>query len=104
VANPGILQWFDAAAFANPANFTFGDSGVNILRGPGSWNVDSVLSKNFALGADARVLQFRFEAFNLFNHANFGQPNANINTPAQVGRIFGAGAPRILQLALKLNF
>jgi hypothetical protein len=104
VAEPSITQWFDATAFTNPANFTFGNSGVNILRGPGSWNLDGILSKNFPLGAESRFLQFRFEAFNVFNHANFGQPNANINTPAQVGRIFSAEAPRILQLALKLNF
>jgi hypothetical protein len=104
VPNPNIIQWFDAAAFTNPANFTFGDSGVNILRGPGSSNLDAVLSKSFPLGSESRWLQFRFEAFNVFNHANFGQPNANINLPAQVGRIFSAGAPRILQLALKLNF
>lgn len=104
VANPSITQWFNAAAFSNPANFTFGNSGVNILRGPGLQNLDAILSKNFALGSETRRLQFRFEAFNVFNHANFGQPNANINQPAQVGRIFGAAAPRILQLALKFSF
>ncbi|MDX2180780.1 MAG: carboxypeptidase regulatory-like domain-containing protein [Bryobacteraceae bacterium] len=104
VDNPTIDRWFDAAAFVNPAAFTFGNSGVNILRGPGSVNLDGILSKSFPLGRESRYLQFRFEAFNVFNHANFGQPNANINQPAQVGRIFSAGAPRILQLALKLYF
>lgn len=104
VDDPSTERWFDASAFANPPAFTYGNSGVNILRGPGSQNIDAVLSRNFRLGADTRLLQFRFEAFNVFNHANFGQPNANINQPAQVGRIFGADAPRILQLALKLSF
>lgn len=104
VTNPTITQWFDASAFTNPANFTYGNSGVNILRGPGSQNIDAILSKNFPLGAESRYLQFRFEAFNAFNHANFGQPNANINQPAQVGRIFSAAAPRVLQLALKIYF
>lgn len=104
VADPTIDQWFDASAFTNPVSFTFGNSGVNILRGPGSQNIDAILSKNFPLGAESRYLKFRFEAFNAFNHANFGQPNANINTPAQVGRIFSAAAPRVLQLALKLYF
>ncbi len=104
VPNPGILQWFDASVFSNPANFTFGNSGVNILRGPGSQTLDAILSKDFPLGSDSRRLQFRFEAFNVFNHANFGQPNANINQPAQVGRIFAAGPARILQVALKVSF
>jgi Carboxypeptidase regulatory-like domain len=104
VSAPNILQWFDASAFVNPANFTYGTSGVNILRGPGSQNLDAILSKSFRLGKESRWLQFRFEGFNVLNHANFGQPNGNINQPTQVGRIFGAGAPRILQLALKLNF
>lgn len=104
VAEPAIEQWFDSTAFLNPANFTFGNSGVNILRGPGYRNVDAILSKNFPLGGEARFVQFRFEAFNALNQTNFGQPNANINQPAQVGRVFSAGAPRVLQLALKLNF
>lgn len=104
VPNRSIQKWFDPAAFTNPATFTFGNSGVNILRGPGFQNIDAIVSKNFPLGPETRWLQFRFEAFNLFNHANFGQPNANINTPAQVGAIFSAGQPRVLQIALKLNF
>lgn len=105
VEQPNIDRWFDANAFANPAAFTYGNSGVNILRGPGSQNMDAILSKSFQLGGkESRYLQYRFEAFNVFNHTNFGNPNGNINQPAQVGRIFSAGAPRILQMALKLYF
>lgn len=101
---PTIDRWFDASAFANPDAFTFGNSGRNVLRGPSSQSLDAIVSKSFGLGPDSRYLQFRFEAFNALNHANFGQPNTNINQPAQVARIFTAGAPRILQLALKLYF
>jgi hypothetical protein len=105
ISNPTIDRWFDAAAFANPSAFTFGNSGVNILRGPGIQNIDAILSKSFPLGRnESRYLQYRFEAFNVLNRANFANPNANINQPAQVGRIFSAGAPRILQMALKLYF
>ncbi|MCS7023221.1 MAG: carboxypeptidase regulatory-like domain-containing protein [Bryobacteraceae bacterium] len=104
VANPTIERWFDASAFANPAPFTFGNSGRNILRGPGQQTLDGIISKSIGLGTESRYLQFRFEAFNVFNRANFGQPNANINQPLQVGRIFNAGPPRILQMALKLYF
>ncbi len=105
VSDPGIDKWFDPSAFANPAPYTFGNSGVNILRGPGYSNLDAILSKSFGLGSnESRYLQYRFEAFNIFNHANFGNPNTNINQPNAVGRIFSAGAPRILQMALKLYF
>jgi hypothetical protein len=105
VDNPTIDRWFDASAFANPAPFTFGNSGVNILRGPGYSNIDGILSKAFHFSENqSRYLQYRFEAFNVLNHANFDNPNANINQPAQVGRIFSAGPPRILQMALKFYF
>lgn len=103
--NRTIERWFDASAFANPAPFNFGTSGVNILRGPGLQNIDGILSKSFRLGSNEnRYVQYRFEAFNVLNRVNFANPNANINQPAQVGRIFAAGAPRILQMALKLYF
>jgi len=72
VRAPTITHWFDANAFVNPANFTFGTSGVNILRGPGGQNLDAILSKSFRLGKESRSLQFRFEGFNVLNHANFG--------------------------------
>jgi len=45
---------------------------VNILRGPGGQNLDAILSKSFRLGQESRSLQFRFEGFNVLNHANFG--------------------------------
>jgi hypothetical protein len=54
--------------------------------------------------SESRYVQFRSEFFNTFNHPNFGPPNANINQPAQVGRVFSAADPRIVQLALKLFF
>jgi arylsulfatase A-like enzyme len=67
--------------------------------------LNGILSKSFRLGSNEnRYVQYRFEAFNVLNRVNFANPNANINQPAQVGRIFAAGAPRILQMALKLYF
>ncbi|MCI0418824.1 MAG: carboxypeptidase regulatory-like domain-containing protein [Acidobacteria bacterium] len=101
--NPTIDRWFDPSAFANPAAFTFGTSGVNILRADGFQNLDVSLSKNLSLG-ESRYIQIRSEFFNAFNHPNFGAPNANINQPAQVGRVFSADDPRIIQLALKVFF
>jgi Carboxypeptidase regulatory-like domain len=103
VPEPTIDRWFDASAFANPAPFVFGTSGVNILRQDGFQSLDLSISKDFHF-SESRYVQFRSEFFNTFNHPNFGPPNANINQPAQVGRVFSAADPRIVQLALKLFF
>ena len=96
-------QCFNIADFRVPDRFTIGNAGRNILRGPGIANVDLSIFKNFAF-TERMYLQFRAEAFNAFNHTQFGNPNANIELPTQGGRIFSARDPRIGQLALKLYF
>src|SRR5947209_5778701 len=54
-----IDRWFDASAFIAPAQFVFGNSGRNILRGPGTKQLDISLFKSFALGEKGdRRLQF----------------------------------------------
>jgi len=58
--------------------------------------------KNFALG-EARRLQFRAEAFNVANHANFYLPEVDIAS-SNFGRILQSGSPRLFQLALKLIY
>lgn len=98
-----LQRWFDPTAFNTPAIYTFGNLGRNTLFGPGRWNVDSSLFKDFAL-TEKVVLQFRAEAFNLFNHPQFGQPNATVPL-ATAGTITSTvGNPRQLQLALRLQF
>jgi hypothetical protein len=74
-ADPTIDQWFDPAAFRRTAEptATFGSAGRNILRGPGQFNVDASLVKLTRFGKVASEL--RIEAFNLFNHPQFAQPN-----------------------------
>jgi hypothetical protein len=108
--HPTIEQWFDPTAFVAPGNYTYGNSGRNILYGPGTKEVDASLFKNFPLGAEGRRLQFRAEAFNLFNTPQFNNPNAQIGF-AGVARITSAGNPplfqrtsREIQLAVKLYF
>ena len=97
-----IAQYFNKAAFAvNPLG-TFGNSGRNVMIGPGNQTIDFGAIKTFAIHERYRV-QFRAEAFNLFNHANLNNPNANVSA-ATFGTITGAGAPRVLQLALKAMF
>jgi len=104
-----IARWFDTsfntadAAWVTPAQFTYGNSGRNILRGPGRWNVDYSVFKNFAL-TERLGLQFRAEFFNLFNHPQFDLPNPSIGNP-NAGRISATvGVPRDTQFGLRLSF
>jgi hypothetical protein len=79
-----------------------GSTPRNSVRGPGFARTDLSLFKNVRLGATHR-LQFRIEAFNLFNQARFGQPGNQIGT-VNFGRITSADDGRIVQLAVKYNF
>jgi hypothetical protein len=101
-----VEEWISRSAFQrlNPATQAgqFGDAGRNIARGPAYTNVDVSLVRNVTLVHDVR-LQFRAEAFNVANHANFGLPVADLNS-ANFGRILAAGPPRLLQFGLKLTF
>lgn len=81
----------------------FGGAGRNISRGYAFYQVDLGLSKNFSL-TERFKLQFRAEAFNLLNKANFAAPNANISSAAAFGTITSTYDPRKLQFALKLQF
>jgi len=94
--------WFNKAAFAMPAIGTVGTGGINIMRGPGSYNVDAGLFRNFRVTERFKV-QFRAEAFNFLNHTKLSNPNTSLNN-ANFGRILGTASPRIGELALKLTF
>lgn len=81
-----IDRWFDAAAFRVPQPGTFGNSGANVLEGPG-YNMQHVsIAKSFDL---TERLKFTFTAAlsNAFNHPNFTVPRANISSPGTVGTI-----------------
>jgi hypothetical protein len=81
----------------------FGNARRGSLRGPGAYNVDFSLFKDFHF-TEAWNLQFRAEAFNLFNHAQFGTPANTVDVPGFSGQITSAGRGRELQFALKLTF
>jgi len=102
LSNPTTGQWFNTAAFAFPAPGTFGNAGRNILDGPGYQTVNLSLMKNTALSERVN-LQFRAEAFNLFNHPNFNLPDNFLGSPT-FGRITSARDPRHIQFGLKLLF
>lgn len=97
-----IDRWFDLGAFVAPAQFTFGNAGRGILVGPGNYNVDLGLHRNFRLTEQWRM-NLRWEMFNAFNRANFGLPNSAIGGPT-AGQISTTAPARIMQLALKLSF
>ena len=98
-----LAHWYNNCAFAKQASGTFGSASRNDMFGPGTWNVDAALWRTFPF-REKYKLDFRGEAFNLLNHANWGSPGANLNTgvPGQITT--ATGSARILQVALKLNF
>ncbi|GAC1435179.1 MAG: hypothetical protein NVS1B11_19910 [Terriglobales bacterium] len=97
--------------YFNPNFFTleplgqFGNVRPEFFNGPGVDNYDMALTKDTNI-SERWKLQFRAEAFNVFNHASFGGPDGNINNtgPGGFGYVTSAGDPRIMQLALKLLF
>ncbi|MGH9841721.1 MAG: carboxypeptidase-like regulatory domain-containing protein [Blastocatellia bacterium] len=102
--NPGPEKWFKIEDFVPVPRgaFRFGTAGRNILTGPGRRLVDVSLLKNFVF-SDQKRLQFRFEAFNAINAANFQLPNRNIDVP-QAATINQAQNGREIQFGLKLLF
>jgi hypothetical protein len=107
--HPTVQQWFNVGAFAVPALGVYGNEGRNTLRGPGAWNTDISLSRSFPISEKGQRLDFRAEAFNVFNHPRFLNPGsgvlptATMNSPA-FGQITSARDPRIMQFALKYIF
>ena len=109
VSDPTITHWFDTsfgtpgAAWATPAQFTYGNSARNPLRGPHRTNLDFSLFKIAQINERYRV-QFRAEFFNAFNHPQFDLPNATIGS-ASAGVISSTvGSPRDIQMSLRLLF
>jgi hypothetical protein len=102
LANQTSDRWFDTSAFAFPTAGTFGNAGRNILTGPNYFNVNASLVKNTSI-TETINLQFRFEAFNLFNRPNFDLPDNFLGSPT-FGRITSARDPRHLQFGVKLLF
>jgi hypothetical protein len=97
-------QFFNTSAFARVR--TAGTSGTErrgAVTGPGLWRYDMALIKNTKL-AESVQLQFRAEAFNIFNHTNFSTVGTTLTTTSTYGKVTNTRDPRILQLALKLSF
>ena len=95
--------WFDPNQFTRQTFGTFGTSGRNSIHGPGLNNTDLALQKEVQF-SEARKLQLRLEAYNLFNHAQFNLPGANSASTSTFGRITSAHAGRLVQLGAKFYF
>jgi hypothetical protein len=109
-----IAEWINPAAFATPAAGTFGNAPRNVASGPGAWQIDFGAAKSIPLGEQAH-LEFRSEFFNIFNHPQYGLPQATfgvpgfgsitqtVNTTTPVSPV-GSGTPREIQFALRFQF
>jgi hypothetical protein len=99
-----LNQYFTRAAFTQNAPGTFGNTGRNFLKGPGTNYSDAALMKNWTLQERYKI-QFRWELFNAFNHANFNLPDTNPSS-GTYGQITSTGPvkPRVMQAGLKLTF
>jgi hypothetical protein len=109
-----LAEWINPAAFAVPAVGTFGDAPRNVARGPGAWQIDLGAAKRIQLG-ESGWLEFRSEFFNIFNHPQYGLPQATfgipgfgsitqtVNTTTPVSPV-GSGTPREMQFAIRIGF
>ncbi len=105
----GISQnrntWFNPAAYAVPAPFTFGNAGRNSIYGPNLFTADLALDKTFRI-AERAGLQFRWEVFNALNRTNLSLPNGNVDTGTAglITDIASYAPMRNMQLGLHLTW
>jgi hypothetical protein len=96
-------RWFNTDAFVAPPAFTFVNAPRNSVYDPGLWKTDVTIQREFAVHEDVR-LEFRAEAYNVFNVTNCGTPERFVNTP-QFGSVIMAATPaRQIQFVGRLKF
>jgi hypothetical protein len=97
-------KWFNTGAFRAPANFTYGNSAYNLLWGPHFQNWDMSLAKDTTI-VESMKLQLRMDAFNVFNHPQFGLPGATVTNLANYGVITSTvGSARTVSFGAKILF
>ena len=97
-----LKNFLNPAAFQQPALGTYGNVGYASVEGPGTWQLDTAVSRVFQVRENQK-LEFRAEAYNLTNSLRKGNPATALNNPT-FGQINSAADPRILQFALKYVF
>ncbi len=103
--------WINPAAFRVPAPGTWGNAGRNLALGPSLYQLDLGLSKRVAL-RERSAIEFRAEAFNIFNRAQYGDPIGDFTVLSQFGVIqstinttpIGTGTPRQIQFMMRFGF
>jgi hypothetical protein len=103
LSNPTANAWFNTSCFASAPAGELGNAARAPLYGPRFANTDISAIKHFHLPYEGVRLDFRAEFFNLLNHTNFASPTPDVSSPA-FGTINQSLDPRVIQLALKLNF
>jgi hypothetical protein len=96
-------HFYNPAAFAAPAPFTFGNAGRNILPGIGNQVIDFALHRRFTIH-ERHSIELRAEAFNFFNHPNLGIPGPYPDFGPFFGKAFSVGDPRRMRFALRYDF
>ncbi len=100
------LQYFNSAAFTDNVIGTPGNVARRYFSGPGMFNTDAVLHRNFQI-REGNELELRLEVFNLFNHVQFFGPaavNGDVDNSQLFGKVQNSAAPRLMQLAAKYTF
>ncbi|MCC6540046.1 MAG: TonB-dependent receptor [Bryobacterales bacterium] len=95
-----IFRYFNTAALARPADWTFGNAGKWVLRGPGSLDLSAFALKDIRIFERLKT-QLRVESFNVANHMNLSDINTQLGNRS-FGQISGVGAPRYFQFGIKL--
>lgn len=99
--------YFDPRNFSapddDPSLRTYGTLPRNAFRGPGRVNADIAVVKHTPIQGDHIATEFRAEFFNVWNHAEFGNPSLNLNS-SEFGQVSTTSGPRIIQLAFRLTF
>ncbi len=106
LSNPTIADWYNVAAFSQPANYTIGNEGRNILRGPDLRSVDFSMGKTFKFPKlENAGLTLRFDATNILNHPSFSNPGNLTFNGGNPGQITSTSVgSRVLQLGARLYF
>jgi hypothetical protein len=102
VPHPNKNEWFNTAAFAAAPLYTFGNSGVGAVNGPGGFTLNTGVDKSFYVRGE-NYLQFRWETFNLPNRVNYNNPDTTFGDSA-FGQLTSSDSARYMQFGLKFVF
>ena len=111
VSDPSFTRWFDTSVFARPPKNDLGNGKKDVIRLPGTNNTDLTLFKRIPFGGGRRVLQLRWEMYNVFNHTQFSSVDttarfdpAGVQVNPTFGQVTATRSPRIMQGSIRFSF